>query len=293
MRGCWAEDQDGDPHSVARWKGPGVGVGDCELPALLQVDVQTPATVHLARWNCPPLPSRELKPTGDMPFHMTAATPNWLPREAAVLGGHHLLSYTCDRYGRVRQFDRLGNIVAEMNLEFDANDLGNGEPQPVIHVRPREAFIGYGRMLYRISDDKTPQRLRFPSQITGISGSPAHARARLLVTHESGAYLLNPTFHDFGEEQIEDEVIGLTGAVLEDGRAVLWCPGSGGVGLFKLYGCLDSRIIFQGTTIRTDGDQSREIRMLLPTHVRNQVAVVPKTSAAPIEIWQFPESWRI
>lgn len=293
LRGSWNEDLEGGTHSAARWKGPGVGVGDIEKPVLLQVDVQTPATVHLARWNCPPLPSRELTPTGDLPFHMTVATPRWLPREAAVLGGHHLLSYTCDYSGRVRQYDRQGNIVADLTLEPDEDVFNETEPLPVIHVRLREAFVGWGKTLYRISDDKTPQRLKFPSRITGISGSPPHARARLLVTHETGAYLLNPTFNDFEEVMLEEEAIGLIGAILEDGRAVLWCPGAGGVGLFKLYASGDSRIVFQGTTVRTVGDDSREVRMLLPTNVRNQVAVIPHKSSAPIELWQFPENWRL
>lgn len=199
--------------------------------------------------------------------------------------------------GEVIQFDRNGLKVASFQLDYAETDFDRTtavSPWPVIHARPRDTYIGLGATLFRISESGQQQSLQFPSPITGISGTQLHTRERLLVTHETGAYLLSPTVDSFGETMIEEHSAGLLGCILGDHRAVLWRPGVGGAGDLLLYSFLQDRVVFQGSTPRIpSGSQAPDqggpgVLKLLPTAVPNQVAIIPNGANGSIELWSFP-----
>lgn len=270
----------------------GRGVGDSQLPVMLFCDIQNGLCLRIAQHGCPPLPPRLLPATDEFPRSVRAESPPWIHKDSVALGCNSTHSFTCDLDGEVTQYDRNGLTVATYQL----NDLDRPQADlqfpPVIHVRLRDVYVGFGSTLYRISETGQRQSVQLPSRITGISGSRPHTRERILVTHETGAYFLSPTFKQFGMTEIEAETDGLAGCILDDGRAVLFSPGDGSGGNFLVYSVSQSRVVFQGVTPRVrDVDLPRDgIRMVLPTNKRNQLALVPDGAGGSMELWSFADS---
>ena len=290
LRGCW--DRVGRIAQSVSWSGR--GIGHSQLSVMLSCDLQDKFCVCIAQHSCPPFPPRLLPSTDDFPRPIMAESPGWLPIDAMAMASNPLATFVCNFMGELTQYDRQGNLMRIFQLEDEDRDTSFTDTLPVIHARPRDVYVGYGTTLYRISESDQRQTLQFPSRITGISGSRPHTRERILVTHETGAYLLSPTVHSFGETMIEEQTTDLLGCILDDGRAVLWRPGGAYSGDLLVYSACGSRVEFQGATPRKYPRPSPPesprggIRLLLPTKTRNQVALIPTGPGSPMELWSFP-----
>ncbi len=286
---------DGKTQVSATWNGR--GSADQDEPILLHFETQGQPIVRIGQAYCPPFPPRLLPATDDFPQPITAETPGWLPPDAVALASNLVTIHTCGAEGEVNQFDRNGLKIATLQLvhpDPDSEQIIGLTPRHVMHARPRDTYIGFGSTLFRISESGQQQALQFPSPITGISGTRPHTRERLLVTHETGAFLLSPTVEQFGESMIEEQTEGLRGCIMDDHRAVLWRPAAGGAGDLLLYSFDQNRVVFQGRSARSaiapqEVDQEDSgVLTLLPTTLHHQVAIIPQGPDAPIELWSFP-----
>ena len=292
MRGHWEGDE--QSQVSATWNGR--GASNTGQPVLLSCETHDKTTVVVAQAMSWPFPPRLLAATDDFPRPIMAESPGWLPNESMALGSNQVTTFACDFMGELTQYDRQGNLMGTYQLQDEGRDTSFADTLPVIHARPRDIYVGFGTTLHRISTPGQKQTLQFPSRITGISGSRPHTRERLLVTHETGAYLLSPTVNSFKETMIEEQTTDLLGCILDDGRAVLWRPQDASCGDLLLYSASESRVVFQGATPRSSPrppvpeSPPGGIRLLLPTKTRNQVALIPNGPGSPMEMWSFPAS---
>ncbi len=288
MRGAWSGV--GPVAQGVSWSGR--GVGDSRLPVMLFCDIQNGLSLRIAQHGCPPLPPRLFPATDDFPRSVSAESPPWIHKDSVALGCNSAHSFTCDMDGQVTQYDRNGLTVATYQLDDLDRPQADLEFPPVIHVRPRDVYVGFGSTLYRISETGQRQSVQLPSRITGISGSRPHSRERILVTHESGANFLSPAVKQFEMTSIEEETEGLTGCILDDGRAVLFSPCGESGGYFMVYSASQSNVVFQGAIPRAgDAEHPRSgIRMVLPTNKRNQLALIPFGPGASMELWSIADS---
>ena len=292
LRGYW--EGDGRTQVSATWDGRDAAEGAQSI--LLSCDMQDKMTVLIAQANRQPLPPRLLAATDDFPRPIKAETPGWLPLGSLAWGSNQEGTSACNIMGELTVYDRSGNEMIMFQLDDPGHDSTDADSPPVIHSRPRDVYVGFGTTLHCIRESGHKQTLQFPSRITGISGSRPHTRERLLVTHETGAYLLSPTVNSFKETMIEEQTTDLLGCILDDGRAVLWRPQDASCGDLLLYSASESRVVFQGATPRSSPrppvpeSPPGGIRLLLPTKTRNQVALIPHGPGSPMEMWSFPAS---
>ncbi len=291
LRGCsesWEMSQ-----VSATWNGRGSADGG--QPVMLRHQEQV---VHIAQAGCQPFSPRLLKASDDFPHSCMAETPGWLPNDAVAMASNMVTTCTCNAMGETILFNRNGLKYSAGHLPgfvYGDHELPTSTIMPVMHARTRDIYIGFGSTLFRITETGPQQSLQFPSPITGISGTRPHTRERLLVTHETGAFVLSPTVNSFGETMIEEQNVFLRGCLLDDHRVVLWRPGFGISGEFLLYAFAQDRVVFQGRTTQSQKstqDQGQpagpSVLMLLPTSIHNQVATIPSGVGRSIELWSFP-----